>query len=216
MRVRSCPPHYRLRTVPTSRKALVPTIHLALSFHLSLHPLLALIFSPLLRPDVLVQSSFHPRSLSFREHPSRALALLECYRVAQCLTCTLPSLSPTVSVMFWKSWKKEAEKVPLIPRAFFRALEKVGSLFLCACAVFRSGADLIILTFSKKMHALIFSALLNFFARSERAVISYTSTKIWLGILDILLFWFLFKLLNNRKWRNKTLLKCAQFIKKIM
>lgn len=119
------------------------------------HPFPALIFSPPLLPPVPTSLShllLHPRSLSFGECPSHALALLECYRVAQCLTCTLPLLSPSRFRRVLKIVKeRRGESSANSTRLFSRPRESWNP-FPYARAPFFS--DLIILTFPKKVRAL--------------------------------------------------------------
>lgn len=64
--------------------------------------------APLPSTSTSLSLSRFSRSLSLHEHPSRALALLECYRVAQCLTCTLLYHPPLFRVLkiVRKKWRK--------------------------------------------------------------------------------------------------------------
>lgn len=124
--MKSTRPHHLYRTLSFSLSSL------------SLFLLLALVpfpLSPIVLSDHPASSSLlrYSRSLSHpTNHPSRALAPLECYRVAQCLTCTpaapsssfLPCSSTFRRVL--KIARKKRRKLALISLAFFRALEKVG------------------------------------------------------------------------------------------
>lgn len=144
MRARSCPPHYRLRAVPRRREkhSSPPSISsslsvflpysFSLSFSSSPFPLVPLPFAP----NILVPQSF---LLSFalvsRASLSRSRALRE---LSGCAMFNLhPAVpSPSVSVPCFENRQKEVEKVSLIPRAFFRALEKVGVAFLARVRCF--------------------------------------------------------------------------------
>lgn len=133
------------------------------------HPFPALIFSPLLPPvpTSLSHLLLHPRSLSFGECPSHALALLECYRVAQCLTCTLPLLSPSRSRRVLKIVKeRRGESSANSARLFSRPRESWNPFPYARAPFF---ADLIILTFPKEVtRSYSYFLSIGFRTKSER------------------------------------------------